>query len=308
MEGLPMNPDNRSITLAAECYGAARVSKRHALLFLVCVAAAQAAPQRIVSTAPGITEILFALGVGNRVVGVTEYCVYPPEVKKLPKIGSFVSPSMEVIVSLRPDIIFVQRTAIQDAAKFVPLRLQTAEVELERIPDIYAAIQTIGNAAGVPDKARTLVQNIQKQLAEIRKRVEGRPKTPAMFIVGRIPGKLEGIIAAGGKSYISEMIEVAGGRNIFADSRVSYPKVLHEELLARNPQVIIDMGEHADASSLSAAQIASETALYNRYPSIAAVKDKRVHIVSSSAYVVPGPRVVECARRIAGFLHPEAFR
>ena len=284
------------------------MNRRSVVLLLVCVTAAQAAPQRIVSTAPGITEILFALGLGNRVVGVTEYCAYPPEVKKLPKIGSFVSPNMEVIVSMRPDIIFVQRTAIQDAAKFVPLRLQTAEVELERIPDIYAAIQTIGNAAGVPDKARMLVQSIQKQLAEIRKRVEGRPKTSAMFIVGRIPGKLEGIIAAGGQSYISEMIEVAGGRNILADSKVGYPKVLHEELLARNPQVIIDMGEHADASSLSAAQIASEVALYNRYPSIAAVKDQRVHIVSSSAYVVPGPRVVECARRIAAFLHPEAFR
>ena len=215
-----MNFDNRSLTVAAQnrcgagaqnrCYGAARVSKRYALLLLM-VCAAQAAPQRIVSTAPGITEILFALGLGTRVVGVTEYCSYPPEVKKLPKIGSFVSPNMEVIVSMRPDIIFVQRTAIQDAAKFVPLRLQTAEVELERIPDIYAAIQTIGNAAGVPDKARTLVQTIQTQLAEIRKRVEGRPKTSAMFIVGRIPGKLEGIIAAGGKSYISEMIEVAGG-------------------------------------------------------------------------------------------------
>jgi iron complex transport system substrate-binding protein len=274
---------------------------------MVCVAA-QAAPQRIVSTAPGITEILFALGLGSRVVGVTEYCAYPPEVKKLPKIGSFVSPNMEVIVSLRPDIILVQRTAIQDAAKFAPLRLQTAEVELERIPDIYAAIQTIGNAAGVPDKARALVQSIQRQLAEIQQRAAGRPKTSAMFIVGRIPGTLEGIIAAGGKSYISEMIEVAGGRNILADSKVGYPKILHEELLARNPQVIIDMGEHADASSLTPAQIASEVALYNRYPSIAAVKDKRVHIVSSSAYVVPGPRVVECARRIAALLHPEAFR
>lgn len=278
------------------------------LLSMLACLPVVAAPARIVSTAPGITEILFALGLGDRVVGVTEYCAYPPEVRKLPKIGSYITPNMEVIVSLRPDIIFVQRTAIHDAAKFAPLRLQTIEVELERVPDIYAAIQTIGNAAGIPDRARSLVGSIQKQLADIRKRVEGRPRTPAMFIVGRIPGKLEGIIAAGGQSYISEMIEVAGGRNILADSKVAYPKVLHEELLARNPHVIIDMGEHADASGLTPAQIASEVALYKRYPTIPAVRNNRIHIVSSAAFVVPGPRVVECARRIAALLHPEAFR
>ena len=280
---------------------------------LICVALLAATlfaapPRRIVSTAPGITEILFALGLGDRVVGVTEYCVHPPEVKKLPKIGSFITPNMEVIVSLRPDLILVQRTAIHDASKFAPLRLQTTEVQLERVADIYAAIQTIGAATGVPDRARTLVENIQRQLGDVRKRVEGRPKTAAMFVVGRVPGKLEGIIAAGGQSYISEMIEVAGGRNILSDSKVGYPKVLHEELLARNPQVIIDMGEHADASSLTPAQIAAEIALYKRYPTIPAVRDGRIHIVSSEVFVVPGPRVVECARRIAALLHPEAFR
>jgi iron complex transport system substrate-binding protein len=267
-----------------------------------------APPKRIISTAPGITEILFALGLGDRVVGVTEYCAYPPEVKKLPKTGSYITPNLEVIVSLRPDLILVQRTAIHDAAKFAPLRLQTTEVQLERVAHIYAAIQTIGEVTAVPDRARALIESIQRQLAEIRKRVEGRPRTAAMFVVGRVPGTLEGIIAAGGQSYISEMIEVAGGRNILADSKVGYPKVLHEELLARNPQVIIDMGEHADASSLKPAQIAAEIALYKRYPTIPAVRDNRIHIVSSEVFVVPGPRVVECARRIAELLHPEAFR
>jgi iron complex transport system substrate-binding protein len=270
--------------------------------------AAAASPKRIISTAPGITEILFALGLGDRVVGVTEYCVYPPEVKKLPKIGSYLTPNMEAIVALRPDLIIVQRTAIHDSAKFAPLRLKTTDVRLERAREIYAAIDTIGTAAGVPDRARALTESIQRQLSDVRKRVEGTPRTPAVFVVGRVPGKLEGVIAAGGESYLSEMIEIAGGRNIFADSKIGYPKVLHEELLARNPQVIIDMGEHADASSLTPAQIASEIALYKRYPTIPAVRDNRVHIVSSEVFVVPGPRVVECARRLAALLHPEAFR
>jgi iron complex transport system substrate-binding protein len=128
-----------------------------------------------------------------------------------------------------------------------------------------------------------------------------------MFVVGRTPGTLEGIIAVGGKSYLSEVLALAGGRNILEDSPVAYPKVLHEEILARNPQVIVDMGEHADAASLSAAQIASEVALWGRYAGISAVRDRRVHIVASEIYVVPGPRVVECAKSLARLLHPEVF-
>jgi iron complex transport system substrate-binding protein len=101
---------------------------------------------------------------------------------------------------------------------------------------------------------------------------------------------------------------LAGGRNILSDSRVAYPKVLHEEILARNPDVIIDMGEHADAAALTPRQVASEIALWGRYPTIDAVRNRRVHIVASEIFVVPGPRVAECARSLARLLHPEVFR
>jgi iron complex transport system substrate-binding protein len=129
-----------------------------------------------------------------------------------------------------------------------------------------------------------------------------------MFVVGRAPGSLEGIIAVGPGSYLSEVITLAGGRNVLADSPVAYPKVVHEEILARNPEVIIDMGEHSDASPLAPAQIASEIALWGRFSTLNAVRNRRVHIVASQIYVVPGPRVVDCAKSLAQMFHPEVFR
>jgi iron complex transport system substrate-binding protein len=281
---------------------------RVAPLLLVAVALAAGAPQRIISTSPGITEILFALGVGKRVVGVTQYCSWPPEVKRIPKIGSWTTPNMEVILAARPDLIIVQRTAVHDSARFRALRLKTMEVQLDRIADIYSAIRIIGEETGVPQRARQLADSIQTELADIHSRVAARPPTSVMFVVGRTPGTLDGIIAVGSKSYLSEVVALAGGRNILGDSPVAYPKVLHEEILARNPEVIVDMGEHADAASLSAAQIASEVALWGRYAGISAVRNRRVHIVASEIYVVPGPRVVECAKSLARLLHPEVFR
>lgn len=276
-------------------------------LGLACAIAAQT-PKRIISTAPGITEILFALGLGERVVGVTQYCRYPAEVTKLPKVGSWTTPHLETILALKPDLIVVQRTTVHDASRFDALKLRTLEVRLQDVADIYATIDALGKAAGVPDRAAALNGRIREGLADVQRRVGNRPRVPMLFVVGRTPGALEGMVAAGPNSYHDELITLAGGRNILADAGVPYVKVIQEELLARNPQVIVDMGEHADAAGIGPAQMQKEIALWSRFKTIPAVRNRRVHIVANSIYVVPGPRVVDCARELARFLHPEAFR
>jgi iron complex transport system substrate-binding protein len=227
---------------------------------------------------------------------------------KLPKIGSWTTPNMEAIVALEPDLVVVQRTTVHDAAKFKALHLRSLEVRLHEIADIYATIAAIGNAAGAADRAAALNARIRADLEDVRKRIGGRTPGKMLFVVGRTPGALEGMVAAGPKSYHDELIALAGGANVLADASSSYVKVLHEELLARNPEVIVDMGEHADAAGISDAQMKKEIALWKRYSTIPAVKNNRVHIVANSIYVVPGPRVVDCARQLAKFLHPEAFR
>ena len=279
------------------------------LILLLCLAlSAIAAPQRIVSTGPSITEILFALGLGPRVVGVTDYCAYPPEAKKIRRIGTWMTPNMEAILETRPDLVIVQKTGIHDDARFKAMSLQTLLVHLDSLDGITKSIEAIGSATGTQAKAAQLTSSINRELDAVRKRVAGRPSTRVMFIVGRTPGSLEGLIAAGSRSYLTEVMAVAGGRNIFEDSSVAYAKVLHEEILARNPEVIIDMGEHPDATGLTEAQKASEVALWSRYPSLPAVKNHRVHIVSSDLYVHPGPRVIDLARELARLFHPELYR
>jgi ABC-type Fe3+-hydroxamate transport system substrate-binding protein len=218
------------------------------------------------------------------------------------------APNMEAILKAQPDLVIVQRTAIHDSKKFEALKLRTFEVQLLTVEDIFATIAAIGDAAEARTQARELTARLQRGLQEIRTKVAPLPKIAAMFIVGRSPGALEGMIAVGRNSYQAEVLELAGGKNIFADSPVPYPKVLHEEILARNPEVIIDMGEHADAAGLTDKQIKAEIALWRRFPNVRAVKNNRVYPISSGVFVVPGPRVVELAREFARMLHPGQFR
>jgi iron complex transport system substrate-binding protein len=270
--------------------------------------AAIAAPQRIVSTGPSITEILFELGLGSRVVGVTDYCNYPPEAKRIRRIGTWMTPNIEAILESRPDLIIVQKTGIQDGGRFKSLKLNTLLVDLDSLDGITKSIGEIGAATGTQARASQLIARIDRELAAVKRRVAGIAPTRVLFVVGRTPGTLEGLIAAGSRSYLTEVMAVAGGRNIFDDSPVPYAKVLHEEILARNPEVIIDMGEHPDATGLTDSQKASEVALWARYSSLSAVKNHRVHIVASDLYVHPGPRVIDLARELARLFHPELYR
>jgi iron complex transport system substrate-binding protein len=278
------------------------------LLLALALPSFPAPPQRIVSTGPSITEILFALGLGPKVVGVTQYCTYPVEAQKIRKIGTWMTPNMEAILETRPDLILVQKTGIHDDARYKAMSLNSMMVRLDSVDDILRATETIGAATGTQARAAQLVSEIRRELELVRKRVQGRKPARALFIVGRTPGALEGLIAVGKGSYISGVIEYAGGRNIFEDSVVAYPKILHEAILSRDPEVIIDMGEHPDASTITEAQKQAEIGLWRKYPSMSAVKNNRVNIVSSDLFVHPGPRVVDLARVLARMFHPELFR
>jgi iron complex transport system substrate-binding protein len=277
---------------------------RLTMLLLLMSASLFAQPQRIVSTGPGITEILFALGLGPKVVGVTQYCNYPPEAQKVRRIGTWMTPNLEAILASRPDLVVVQSTKIHDDARYKALSLKTLVVELDSLNHIAASIKQIGVSTGTQTRAAELVAQIERDLTAVRKRVAGKKPPRVMFVVGRTPGALEGIIAAGNRSYLTEVMQVAGGQNIFDDSIVPYAKVSLEEVLARKPEVVIDMGEHPEAGAIDEAQKRKEIALYQRYPTLPAAKDNRIHIVSSDLFVHPGPRVVDLARTLEKLFHP----
>jgi iron complex transport system substrate-binding protein len=266
---------------------------------------APAQPKRIVSTAPSITEMLFALGLGDRVVGRTKYCRYPEAAKKIPEVGTYIQPNVEVILSLRPDLVVIQENPARLKEKFQAVRLEVLELKHTTVDDIFKAVSVLGRVTGVQSAAETLNRKMREELDSVRRKTEPLPKRRMMFVVGRTPNAIEGIIVVGKASYLNELIGVAGGVNIFADSVSPYPKVSLEEILARDPEVIVDMGDMSDTVGVTTEQKQRVVQLWQRYPTIGAVKRDGVYAVASDHFVVPGPRMVDAALEFARMLHPE---
>jgi len=267
----------------------------HVTCLLAAVASLWAQPRRIVSTAPSITEALFALGLGDRVAGVTQYCHFPPEALRLPKIGSFLQPNIELVLSLKPDLVVIQKNPVNLKARLEGVNLPVLEIDNERLAGIYTSLRTLGAATGTAGKAGQLVAGMEASLAAIRVRAARRPARKIMFIVGRSPGRLEGLVAVGRANYLNELLTIAGGVNIFAEALSAYPKVTLEDVLSRNPDVIIDMGDMSETTGVTDSHKRAVVDLWKRYPTLAAVKNGRVFAVAADIFVVPGPRAVEAA-------------
>ena len=251
------------------------------------------APQRIVSTAPSITELLYSLGLGDRIVGVDRFSRYPPEALKKPRVGDYAAPNLEVIASLRPDLVMIPTNPVRLRQRLEALQLRVLELNQEGIPALYESIRIVGQATGATAQAARLTQQIRGDLEAIRARAARQSRTRVLFV-------------AGGASYLNEIIDIAGGENVFRDAKAAYPMVALEEILARNPEVIVDMGEMGDTVGVTEAQKRAVQNLWTRMSSVAAVRNRRVHAVASDIFVVPGPRVVAAASEFLTLLHPEA--
>ena len=282
------------------------ITRRAALWLVTGAALGAAAPQRIVSTAPSITEMLYALGLGDRVVGVTRYCRYPPEAQLKPKIGDYINPNLEAIAALKPDLVVIQTNPVRLAERLGNLHLHVLEISQDNIAAIYNSIRVVGDATGSSTRAAALIDSIRRQLSQIQARAAPLRPTRVMFVIGRSPNRLDGLVVVGKASYLNEVMQLAGGENVFRDAVAAYPEVSLEEVIARSPEVIVDMGDMADTAGVTEEHKRSVAALWQRLPSVAAVKQHRVVAVAADIYVVPGPRVVDAARAFLAMLHPEA--
>lgn len=277
-------------------------------LALAGLLAAQRGDQarRIISTAPSITEMLYALGLGDRVVADTKFCRYPPEARLKPKIGDYVHPDLEAIAAMKPDLVIIQTNPVRLRERLSAMHLRTVEVDQQNIAAIYESIRVVGDAAGVPERAAKLIASIRDGLDAVHARAARLPAVRMMFVVGRSQGRLDGLVVVGHASFLNEVIGVAGGANVFSDALAAYPQVSMEEVIARNPEVVIDMGDMADTVAVSDQHMRDVIALWNRVSSIAAVKNHRVFAIASDMYMVPGPRVVDSARAIFDMLHGDS--
>jgi iron complex transport system substrate-binding protein len=275
------------------------------MTLLAACASLWAQPQRIVSTSPSITETLFALGLGSRVAGVSTYCHFPAEAARLPRVGTYLKPNIEVIARLKPDLVIVQRLPHSVRDQLKGLSIPVAEVDSGDLKQNLASILVIGKAAGAERAAQALVARINSQLSAMGTKAKDSPRSVA-FVVGRTPGKLEGLVVAGGGSYLSELISIAGGANVFADSSQAYVKTSLESILRRNPDVLIDMGEMADTVGVTELAKRNVVNLWSGQPTLKAVRERHVFAVASDIFVVPGPRMVDAAQSFVGMLQRDA--
>jgi iron complex transport system substrate-binding protein len=253
-------------------------------------------PQRIVSLAPSVTETVFALGFGARLVGVTTSCDYPAAALKLPKIGGFMSPSLEVIVAQRPDLVIGVSSATDPAKarEMERLGLKVHLISLATVGDILSSIKSISRWLGDAEAGEALARKITRQIDEVKSRVASARRRSTLLAVGLRP-----LVVVGGKNFIDELITLAGGDNIAGNAQQPWLNLPDEYVVAKAPQVIIEagMGSDRDGPARHWADLRS----------IPAVKERRVYSYPSDKILRPGPRIGEGLEEIARLVHPECF-
>ncbi|HEV3215134.1 MAG TPA: helical backbone metal receptor, partial [Vicinamibacterales bacterium] len=178
---------------------------------------AAAAPQRIVSLIPSITEMLFAMGAGDRVVGVSNFDRYPPETATKVKVGGLIDPDIERILSLKPDLVVVYGTQTDLRAQMDRAQIAMFLYEHSGLADVTQTIRALGRRVGSDASAATLASHIDADIADVRRRVAGKPRPRTLLVFGRDAETLRGIFASGGVGFLHDMLEAAGGANVFAD-------------------------------------------------------------------------------------------
>ncbi len=260
-------------------------------------------PTRIVSLVPATTEMLFALGAGDRVVGVGSFDRFPPEVERIPRVGALLDPDVERILALRPDLVVVYRSQADLLAQLARAQIPTFVYAHAGLADVTATLRELGARVGAGDRATTLAADIERRIDATRKRHAGggRPKT--LVVMGRDALALRGIYASGGIGFLHDMLEAAGGDDVLGDIKRESVQATTELILARKPEVILEIRP----GSAAAASIESEIGVWRTLGSVPAVRAGRVHFIVDPRMVVPGPRVAEAAELLARALHPEVF-
>jgi len=272
-------------------------------LFLAVSAAPSAAASRIVSIIPATTEMIFAMGAGDRLVAVGTYDRFPPEVDRLPRVGALLDPNVERILSLRPDLVILYGTQTDLRQQLDRAHVPYYPYVHRGLPDITQTIRSLGARVGVEAAGNALADRIERQLADIRSKTAGSARPKTLLVFGREPGTLRNIDASGGVGFLHDMVETAGGANALGDVKQQSVMASTELVLARAPEVIIEL-RYARGDATAPADLRAWDAL----PAVPAVRNHRVFMLQGEEFVVPGPRVVTATERLAKTLHPELFK
>lgn len=261
--------------------------------------------RRIVSLVPATTEMLFAMGAGDRVIGVGTYDHYPPQVESLPKLGGLLDPSIERLIAMRPDLVIVYDTQTELRRQLERSGIPQWGYSLEGLADVNTTMRALGRRIGMEAGGTAAADAMLEKLNTLKARVAGRPRPKALLVFGRDPGNLRNIVASGGYGFLHDLLELAGGVDVLADIKRAAVNMSTEMVLSRGPEAIIELhyGDSAQARNLDA-----EKRVWGALPAVPAVRNNRVYLLSGNEFVVPGPRVTQVAERFARVLHPDAFK
>jgi iron complex transport system substrate-binding protein len=251
---------------------------------------------RIVSLAPSVTETLFAIGAGNEVVGVSEYCDYPPSVRRLPKIGTFLTPNIEAIVALRPTLVIGLATSadIRELKALDAMGISTLMVDDSSIVEIERSIERIGDAVGRSVEARRELAELRRHLAVVGERLRDTPERRVLMVVGHDP-----MVAVGPGNFLDQLLALAHAANIADASPQAWPRLSLEYIIAERPEVILDGQMGSDPTV--------QSSFWSGYRWIPAVRNHRVFGYPQDPTLHPGPRIAQTLTILARLIHPEAF-
>ena len=273
-------------------------------LWLVIFQEVHAASQRVISTSPAITEILFAIGAGDRVVGVTDFCNYPEQACRLPSIGGPLNPSTERWITLKPDLIIIQEDSevIQKNAKI--FEIPSLTVSVNNLNNILNSIQIIADSLHMPQAGHQLAIKIKTKIEGYRTHLKKIKPRQVLMLLSDTNDPSRDLYAVGRDTFLNELLTIAGGENVLPDTMARYPKVSKEYIIAKSPEIIIEVGPK---SNLSKEETLARKKTWGKFSTLRAVKDDKLYFISADYILIPGPRLLNILDDFTRTIHPELF-
>lgn len=255
-------------------------------------------PLRIVSLAPSLTETIYALGLQDRLVGDTDFCDYPAEAQKKPKVGGGINPNLEEIASLHPDLVLVTNSfnRLETVRALDSLGIPSYDIDPHTVDEILASTEKLAGVLGVPEAGKTLAEDLQRRLAVLQTKLAALPQTKVLFVVWTEP-----LMSIGKGTFVADALRKAGANSIVESSR-DWPQMNLEEVVHLQPDFLIFPETHSDAG----AHDFDTLALKPGWRLLDAVHNRRFAVVSD-AVIRPAPRIVSVIEDLARQLHPDAF-
>lgn len=254
-------------------------------------------PDRVISINPAATEIIYKLGCEDKLIAISDFCNYPPQTDHIQKIGGAINPNLEKLNALKPELVIVQGQC-KDILNFCEHKnIETLNIHLRDIDEIYQGIIQLGDKLNSALPAEKLCRTIKDQLETIKIKVSSTQKKKIFISLYRTPGSLSSITTIGPDTYLSELIAIAGGINIFNDVHQDYPVISKETLLKRQPEIIIELSSEPHPE-----QFLEDWSKLGR---LNAVQNRQFYALNADLVLKPGPRVTQAAIELAKLIHPE---